>query len=202
MKMLLSLTLAVLMSLTPVLATPVPTGAQTPTPTPTPTFNGAGLTVPVEGIAKTAGRVRGNFTIQKFVEFVPAGAPANTPPVLGAFGTLTLQTANGRMLVTQTTIPAQVSTPATGGTSGTGAISIQQLTCEVLDLTLGPLHLELLGLVIDLNQVHLTIVADPAGGLLGQLLCAVANLLGLNAALADLVAALNNLIAVLGGLGL
>jgi hypothetical protein len=48
-------------------------------------------------------------------------------------------------------------------------------TCTILDLILGPLHLDLLGLVIDLNRVHLTITANPAGGVLGQLLCGVAN---------------------------
>ena len=41
----------------------------------------------------------------------------------------------------------------------------------MLDLVLGPLHLELLGLIVDLNQVHLRITADPQGGLLGSLLC-------------------------------
>lgn len=55
-------------------------------------------------------------------------------------------------------------------------------TCQILDLTLGPLHLDLLGLVIDLNQVHLTITAQQGpGNLLGNLLCAVANLLNSNA---------------------
>ena len=51
-------------------------------------------------------------------------------------------------------------------------------TCQILNLTLGPLHLNLLGLVVNLNQVHLTInaVSGP-GNLLGNLLCAVANLL-------------------------
>jgi hypothetical protein len=51
-------------------------------------------------------------------------------------------------------------------------------TCSILDLTLGPLHLDLLGLVVDLNQVHLTITAERGpGNLLGNLLCAVAGLL-------------------------
>ena len=53
-------------------------------------------------------------------------------------------------------------------------ISALQATCQVLDLTLGPLHLNLLGLIVDLNQVHLTITADPNGGLLGSLLCSLA----------------------------
>lgn len=51
-------------------------------------------------------------------------------------------------------------------------------TCSILNLTLGPLHLNLLGLVVNLNQVHLTITAvSGPGNLLGNLLCAVANLL-------------------------
>jgi len=44
-------------------------------------------------------------------------------------------------------------------------------TCRILDLVLGPLHLNLLGLVVDLNRVHLTITAIRGGGLLGDLLC-------------------------------
>jgi hypothetical protein len=48
-------------------------------------------------------------------------------------------------------------------------------TCSILDLVLGPLHLDLLGLIVDLNQVHLTITGNPAGGLLGRLLCGLAN---------------------------
>jgi hypothetical protein len=47
--------------------------------------------------------------------------------------------------------------------------------CQVLDLVLGPLHLNLLGLIVDLNQVHLQITADPNGGILGSLLCSLTN---------------------------
>jgi hypothetical protein len=46
--------------------------------------------------------------------------------------------------------------------------------CDVLTLNLGPLHLELLGLVIDLSRVVLTVKADSRGGLLGSLLCSIA----------------------------
>jgi hypothetical protein len=48
-------------------------------------------------------------------------------------------------------------------------------TCPILNLVLGPLHLDLLGLVVDLNQVHLTITAEPTGGVLGSLFCGLAN---------------------------
>jgi hypothetical protein len=54
-------------------------------------------------------------------------------------------------------------------------------TCTILDLTLGPLHLNLLGLVVDLNQVHLTITGQTGpGNLLGNLLCGLANALNGN----------------------
>jgi len=54
--------------------------------------------------------------------------------------------------------------------------SMQSATriCDVLNLTLGPLHLALLGLIVDLNRVVLTIRADSQGGLLGSLLCGLA----------------------------
>lgn len=58
--------------------------------------------------------------------------------------------------------------------------TVQQVgvTCPVLFLVLGPLNLNLLGLHIVLNQVVANIYADPSGGLLGSLLCSLANLLG------------------------
>jgi hypothetical protein len=46
--------------------------------------------------------------------------------------------------------------------------------CTVLELTLEELHLELLGLIIDLDRVHLLITADSNGGILGALFCSIA----------------------------
>jgi hypothetical protein len=58
------------------------------------------------------------------------------------------------------------------------AVSAQGAGCDVLSLQLGPLHLDLLGLVIDLNRINLHITAEPGpGNLLGNLLCAVTGLL-------------------------
>jgi hypothetical protein len=51
--------------------------------------------------------------------------------------------------------------------------------CSVLNLDLAPLHLELLGAIVDLDRVHLTITADSNGGLLGSLLCGLAGNSGL-----------------------
>jgi hypothetical protein len=63
------------------------------------------------------------------------------------------------------------STTTASGDAPTGPV------CPVLDLTLGPLNLDLLGLVVDLygrtptDPVRVTAVADPAGGILGKALC-------------------------------
>lgn len=106
---------------------------------------------------------------------------------LVAIGTLTgtLTDALGNVLGTVTqaiTIPVS--------TSG---------TCTILDLTLGPLHLNLLGLVVDLNQVHLTITAQSGSGqLLGNLLCAVSHLLDGGAPLSGLANLLNAILGLLG----
>jgi hypothetical protein len=71
-------------------------------------------------------------------------------------------------------------------------------TCDILNLILGPLHLNLLGLVVDLNQVVLNITAQSGGGqLLGNLLCAVAHLLDSNSPLTALVDLLNQILGAL-----
>ncbi len=75
-------------------------------------------------------------------------------------------------------------------------------SCSILNLTLGPIDLNLLGLVVHTNTIHLTITAVPGpGNLLGNLLCAVANLLngtgtgGLSAAIQNLLNQINALLA-------
>jgi hypothetical protein len=65
-------------------------------------------------------------------------------------------------------------------------IASAQKICNVLDLTLGPLDLNLLGLMVHLDKVHLTIKADSNGGILGSLLCSLA---GHSAGLANAKAA-------------
>jgi hypothetical protein len=90
-----------------------------------------------------------------------------------------------RVMAVQTDVPAKAAD--------------HQGTCQVLKLILGPLHLDLLGLNVDLygknkrSPVVVTIAALPGHGLLGDVLCAVAG----GASITSL-AALQN---VLRGLG-
>jgi hypothetical protein len=72
---------------------------------------------------------------------------------------------------------------------------------QILSLTLGPLTLDLLGLVVHLNQVVLTITAQQGpGNLLGNLLCAVANLLNGGNPLGSLANLLNEILSILNSL--
>lgn len=48
-------------------------------------------------------------------------------------------------------------------------------TCPVLDLVVGPLNLQLLGLIVDLQRVHLNVTATRGQGKLGDTFCGLAN---------------------------
>ena len=76
---------------------------------------------------------------------------------------------NRELRKTGTLRPIGLTVPVTAVASQAAPV------CSVLELTLGPLNVNLLGLFIDLNKVHLTITADPAGGVLGSLFCGLAH---------------------------
>ena len=136
------------------------------------------------------------------------------PGVGGFIGALTInpanafQTVNGVLTVSGTIVGTLLN--STGGTLQTISQSFSApvgvaASCQILSLTLGPLDLNLLGLMVHLNQVVLTITAVPgAGNLLGNLLCDVANLLnsgggtgGISALLSNLATLLNQILGAL-----
>jgi hypothetical protein len=90
-------------------------------------------------------------------------------------GTLTID----RVVRTATGLAAVGTLTGTGVTNQAVTVPLQATgTCDILHLTLGPLDLNLLGLVVHLDQVVLDITAEQGpGNLLGNLLCAVAGLL-------------------------
>ena len=93
---------------------------------------------------------------------------------------------------TDTANPANVTNFATDLLQATGS-------CEILDLVLGPLDLNLLGLEVHLDTVHLNITAQSgSGNLLGNLLCAVAHLLDSSASGNALANLLNRIFSLLG----
>jgi hypothetical protein len=87
-----------------------------------------------------------------------------------------------------------------GSFTGTVDTAQTEATCDILNLVLGPLELDVLGLVIEIPEpVILNIFAQPGEGkLLGNLLCAVAGLLDRNGPLSGLSGLLNNILRALG----
>jgi hypothetical protein len=85
-----------------------------------------------------------------------------------AAGQLNSRVKNSTILQARATIyaPAQQA-------SGSGMNSLApQANCPVLHLVLGPLHLDLLGLIVDLNKIVLDIEGIP-GTIIGDLFCSL-----------------------------
>jgi hypothetical protein len=124
------------------------------------------LAIPADGTTAT-GPARGTFTSFK-----------KGHGVVTALGNFT-GTVGGQTVSTPGSIPVTaVNGNPLSGVGAAAAAQQQAATCSVLDLTLGPLHLDQLGPVVDLNQMHLQITAaQGSGNLLGNLLCSVAGLL-------------------------
>jgi hypothetical protein len=125
--------------------------------------------IPMTGTAKNGKKFTGTFRVNRFV---------SEGENVFAVGTLKGRLKGRHVRRTGVRIPVSA---ASFGETGLAQASQQPGTCRVLDLTLGPLDLNLLGLRVQLNQVHLQITAIrsgfPGGGLLGDLLCGLSGLL-------------------------
>lgn len=154
----------------------------------------APLSAPVTGSFTDAAGKQGVFA----GTFTPTRFASSHRQVI-AIGTLTgtLTDAAGTSLGTVT---KTISSPLATG-HGTNALAAA--SCQILDLRIQPIDLNLLGLVVHLDTVHLIITAQSGpGNLLGNLLCAVAGLLNSGGLGATLSALLNQILAILNGLGL
>jgi hypothetical protein len=117
--------------------------------------------------AQSGGVLNGVFEVTSF--------GVNSARQLVAKGTFTGSAVIGGVTQTITTRATSVVTNRAAQAARAGA---QVGSCRILMLRLGPLHLDLLGLVVDLSQVNLDITAQPGpGNLLGNLLCAITHLL-------------------------
>jgi hypothetical protein len=123
--------------------------------------------------------------------------PTTTPSVVNVNFVINRFVRQGRKIVAQGAVIAKhtstTTTPATTAKAFSAVVSTKrgnfmsaQRICDVLTLNLGPLHLEILGLVVDLSRVVLTIKADSNGGLLGSLFCGLAGTGGTPPTLAKL----------------
>jgi hypothetical protein len=151
-------------------ASPQTASAQVPTPT-TPTSS---ITIPVTGTGG-GGSFAGTFELKRFV---------TRDGAVYATGLLSGTVSNATGVVGS--VATNISLP----------VAVGQTTCDILHLDLGPLSIDLLGLQIDLSRIVLDITAESgAGNLLGNLLCAVANLLNDPSGLSRL---LNSILDIIG----
>lgn len=164
---------------------------------------GSGHTVLKNEYGKAKSRIVGTFGKNGTVEgtFMPKKFKVSDTGVLKAVGVLsaTLVRGNGTV-VGETTerVKIPVLLPEAAPTMRTASLA----TCDILNLVLAPLDLDLLGLQVHLDKVVLNIVAESgAGNLLGNLLCAVAGLLDQTGTLSGLLTQvsqiLNSILAIL-----
>lgn len=114
--------------------------------------------IPVNSPLPTGSAVAGTVTAVKINHVTSTGTG------LVASGVAVVQTATGTILASFTNAPLVASGQ-----------------CPILHLVLGPINLNLLGLQVTTNQIVLDITAQSGpGNLLGNLLCAVTNLLNQN----------------------
>ena len=140
--------------------------------------------VPVTGTSKNGKQFNGTYAINRFKS-------SNGRVV--AVGTLRGRLGNRPVTKRGVAMPAAVSKPASGA-----QLPPIPNACEILNLRLGPITLDLLGLVVRTNQINVRIDAVPGeGNLLGNLLCSITGLLDpQTAGVSNLAAALNAILAL------
>ena len=152
-----------------------------------------GINFPISTGSATQGTFNGNLKITSFA--VQDGKLVATGLVTG-----TVASAAGGLQSVARTVTIPVVTGGGGvATAAPAAAAAAAASCSILHLELGPLDLDLLGLVVHLDRVVLDLSAAPgAGNLLGNLLCSVTNLLNGAGALAQIANALNQILGLLG----
>jgi hypothetical protein len=148
--------------------------------------------VPISGAAKNGSKLTGSYTIERFV--AKGGKVYSVGTLKGKL--------RGKRVVKH-----DVRLPATVGDASARAsqVPLPPLppgnACAILSLDLGPVNLNLLGLVVRTNQIQLRIDAvQGAGNLLGNLLCGITGILNPSALtstpLGQLAQVLNALLAL------
>lgn len=154
------------------------------------TFNWAGHLQDSAHSKPPFGSVKGTFTVKSFSYpgTGKTGTLVGTLQVTKCIGSATCHAINGKTF-------RNFHLPVSAASAGAGSNRRMLASCSILHLNLGPLDLNLLGLVVTLNELNLNVIAQSgAGELLGNLLCAVANLLNGTALLSNLLDLINGLL--------
>ena len=176
--------IAAVAALTALLVAPA-AQAQTQTQTAAPMTQKVKLT----GQTQSGRRFSGTYAIQRFTR-ARSGRYAGR---LVSVGTVTGRMSGRRVTKRNVVMPAQLTSAAT-------AAQLPPLpnACTILNLSIQPINLNLLGLVVRTNRIDLRIDAQRGpGNLLGNLLCAITGILDpQSAATSQLAAALNAILAL------
>lgn len=163
-----------------------------------------GVVLPITGTTSLGGAVTGTFTLQRFASDGSGGILA-----VGVISGTALK-ANGTVgtFVTPASLPVADPrgigfAPAPSGTRpvwdhetpapAPGIVLAQATTCAVLNIAIGAVDLNVLGLIVHTDPIALEISGDTAGPL-GALICLVLNAVG------SIVGLLNTILGLLGGL--
>lgn len=163
----------------------------------------APLVLPATGALADGGSFTGTVTIQRF-DLASDGTLQVTGLVNGTATTadgLTHEIA-GQAFTTSVQMSRESGALVSRSATGTDAQLQQNGGCGILFLDLGPIFLDLLGLQLDLSRIVLDLTAQPgAGNLLGNLLCAVLNLLNGPALFSAIINLLEQINTLLGATG-
>jgi hypothetical protein len=126
-------------------------------------------TVKMTGTAKNGKKFNGTYTIKRFT---------HRGSKLYAVGTLKGRLKGRRVAKNNVRIPASLARPASAA-----QIPPTPNACQILNLTLQPIDLNLLGLRLRTSRIDLRLEGVPgAGNLLGNLLCGITGILDPQAA--------------------
>jgi len=129
----------------------------------------AAKTVKMTGTAKNGKKFKGTYTIKRFT---------HKGSKLFAVGTLKGKLKGRRVTKNNVRVPASLARPASAA-----QIPPTPNACQILNLTLQPIDLNLLGLRLRTSRIDLRLEGVPgAGNLLGNLLCGITGILDPQAA--------------------
>ena len=122
--------------------------------------------IPVTGAAKNGKKFKGTFSIDRFTK--RGGKIFAVGTMKGTF--------KHQRVKRQVAVP--VRNPSVASMASGAQLPPIPNACQILNLQLGPINLNLLGLVVRTNRINVRIDAVPGpGNLLGNLLCGITNAL-------------------------
>jgi hypothetical protein len=141
-------------------------------------------------------RFRGTLSVQEFQQ-----QGSSIVAVVKVSGKVKKEGKKGSKRVSKTaTVPVSLPGLSAAGVGAQAGVQAQA-TCQLLNLVLGPIDLNLLGLKLHVDRIVINLTAESGpGNLLGNLLCSIANLLNggnLLGQLGQIVSLLNQILAAL-----